>query len=435
MLGLGKPTMKYVTLSGAAWLLLSQVAVATEIKYVSAGRESPLLQAAVQGNETVLDAYAERNPYPMLKAFAAAAAERSRFDFTESDKKAHACYAEAKAAQPPTATFMMACGELRVGNALLAGRFKDWATEAARVRAELYPLFPSTPGVELRDAALEAPEAAMFADWSASSFSRSVTKGRVEAVAPDLASLRGLVSVKSRANGTDLTLLVDTGTQMTVLSRADANRVKSKQNGATVMDLASSPDAKGVTVKSALIDVLELGSFRISHANVGVWDQPFSVLGLDLLRQLPDPVRLDRQGLSFGGGAMAAACGGRLVLRSELGGRPAQIHMSGMLDGVAKDFLIDTGNNGGVSRRAAPGEVAEQSINVMTISGPNQTRSSMRTQSVGLGMPAKAEQVRVLSETAAEEPVIGAGVLGADRSLWLSFAHHRGCVTPSAVAP
>lgn len=425
--------MKYELMFLTVLALITSGASADEVKYISPGHQSPFLQAAIKGNESFLEAFAERNPQPMVKAFASAAVDRARFDLASSAKRASECAAAAKAIQPPELSFLLACSELRVGNALLAGRFKDWATEAALARSEVRPHLPTTPGIELRDAALEAPDVAAFADWPAPSVTSRTAKGRVEATAHELPALRDLVSVKARANGVPLTFLVDTGAQITILSRADAARMKAKQSPVTVMEVAPVATAHGVAVKAALVDTLELGTFRVSHANVGVWDQPFSLLGLDILLQLPDPVRLNHDGIFFGGSGLPATCNGRLFLQSELGGRPASLYLSGTLDAVAKDFLVDTGNNGAVSRRASPSDAPGKTFDVMTVSGPTTVQSAVSAQPAWLGADERMEQVRIVTGDVVPDQMIGAGVLGADRTLWLSWTHHRGCVSPSGV--
>jgi predicted aspartyl protease len=425
--------MKYELMFSAVLALISYGASADEVKYISPGHQSPFLQAAIKGNESFLEAFAERNPQPVVEAFASAAVDRARFDLASSAKKASECSAAAKALRPPELSFLLACSELRVGNALLAGRFKDWATEAALARSEVRPHLPRTPGTELRDAALEAPDVAAFLDWPAPSVASRTIKGRIEATASELPALRGLVSVKAKANGVSLAFVVDSGAQITILSRADAARVKAKQSPVTVMEVAPASTAHGVTVKAALVDTLELGAFRVSHANIGVWDQPFSVLGMDVLLRLPDPVRLNHEGIFFGGSDLPATCNGRLFLQSELGGRPASLYLSGTLDGVAKDFLVDTGNDGAVSRRASPGDAPGKTIDVMTVSGPTTIQSTMSAQPARLGANERTEQVRLVTGDIVPDQMIGAGVLGSDRTLWLSWTHHRGCVSPSGV--
>ncbi|WP_198148907.1 retropepsin-like aspartic protease [Luteibacter yeojuensis] len=427
-------SMKHAVWVATCLYLVVFDASAVQIKYVSPARASPLVQAALQGNDAVLDAYAERNPYPVLKAFAAATAARARYDLVASETKAAECYGLAKSSQPAEMNTLMACGELHVGNALLAGRFKDWTIEAAHARRDLYPLLPKVAGVELRDAALESPDAAAFAQWPAPTYDRSKTGGILKATGPALSGFTGLISVKARANGVELTLLVDTGTQMTVLSREDAKRVNARQSSETVMEVAPSQVAKSVAVKAALLGSLNLGAFRVGDANIGVWDQPFSVLGMDILRQLPGPLRLSRQALAFGGPTLPSTCTGRIALHSELGARPAQIFLTGTVDGIAKEFMVDTGNNGGVTRRALPGEAPGKSIDVMSVAGPTEVKSSITSQSVGLGHTAMTEQVRVVTGDMAADYILGAGVLSAERTLWLSFDDQRGCVLPTEAA-
>ncbi|MEZ2418109.1 retroviral-like aspartic protease family protein [Luteibacter sp. RCC_6_2] len=414
-----------------ALLLMSGWVHADKVVYIKLGSESPLMQMAVQGNSEALDAYALRSPGPIPRLFAEAAAARARFDIAGSDKNAAECYAKAQALHPPAVDFMIACGELRVGNAVLAGRFADWSAEAARVRREAYPQLPKNPGIELRVASLEAPDVSVFAGMPAPTSSRSVDTGIIPSGNGDPGALHGVLSVKTKANGMPLAMAVDTGTQITVLSRVDAEQVKAKQVPATVMQVASTQAAKGVEVKAAQLESLELGGFRLNHANVGVWDLPFSVLGLDVLAQLPDPIRISDRGVAFGGGKLPGACSGRLFLRSELGARPAYLLITGTVDGAPKEFMVDTGSNSAVSRRAQAGDAPGKLIDVMTISGPSKLHSSFASQSVGIGAAPTRVDVRVVSGEAAQDLTVGNGFFSFGRTLWLSFAQQKGCVLPN----
>lgn len=414
-----------------ALLLMSGWVHADKVVYIKLGNESPLMQMAVQGNAEALDAYALRSPGPIPRLFAEAAAARARFDIVGSDKKAAECYAKAQAQHPPAVDFLVACGELRVGNALLAGRFADWSTEAARARREVYPQLPKNPGIELHIASLEAPDVSAFAGMPAPTSVHSVATGTIPSGTGDPGALHGVLSVKAVANGMPVAMAVDTGTQITVLSRLDAERVKAKRVPATVMEIAPTQAAKGIDVKAAQLESLELGGFRLNHANVGVWDLPFSVLGADVLTQLPDPVRISARGMAFGGNKVPKACSGRLFLRSELGARPAQLFITGTLEGVQKEFMVDTGSNSAVSRRAQTGDAPGKLIDVMTISGPSKLQSSFASQSVGIGATPTKVDVRVVSGEAAQDLVVGNGFFGSGGTLWLSFAQQKGCVLPS----
>jgi predicted aspartyl protease len=417
-----------------ALLLMSGWVHADKVVYIKLGNESSLMQMAVQGNSEALDAYVLRSPGAIPQVFAEAAAARARFDIAGSNKKAAECYAKAQAQHPPAVDFMVACGELRVGNALLAGRFADWSTEAARLRREVYPQLPKNPGVELHIASLEAPDVSAFAGMPAPTSARSAATGIIPSGNGDPGALQGVLSVKANANGMPLAMAVDTGTQITILSRADAERVKAKQVPATVMEIAPTQAAEGVEVKAAQLESLELGGFRLDHANVGVWDLPFSVLGSDMLAQLPDPIRISARGVAFGGSKLPGECSGRLFLRSELGARPAYLFITGTLDGAPKEFMVDTGSNSAVSRRAQNGDAPGKLIDVMTVSGPSKLQSSFASQSVGVGGTPTRVDVRVVAGGVAQDLVVGNGFFSSGRTLWLSFARQKGCVLPNGEA-
>ncbi|QWT21311.1 retroviral-like aspartic protease family protein [Bacillus sp. NP157] len=396
--------------------------------YVKAGDDSPLVRMVKEGNTEGLDAYALRGTDHLARLFVEAGAERSRFDLGASADRATACYARAKALELPAVGFLMACAELRVGNALLAGHFKDWTLQADQARRDIYPLLRQQAGKALRMASLESPPANAFTRWPTPTWRRDAASSAVPAFPAPLEGMKTLVFVDAVANGSAVAMMVNTGSQITILSRADAKRAKAEESGMTVMEVASSQDAKGIAVNAARLDTLKLGGMTLSNANLGIWDMPFSVLGLDLLRQLPAPIRVTSDGITFDAGRMPNDCSGHLFLQGELGARPVHLFSSGSLDGIRTAFKIDTGNDGGIIRRSRPGDLPGKPVNVTTLSGHATIHTANVRQSAGIGTIATSQAVRVISDESAQERLVGAAAIRAGGALWLNFAQQRGCL-------
>ncbi|KAF1012674.1 MAG: hypothetical protein E5299_01130 [Burkholderia gladioli] len=373
---------------------------------------------------------ADTSPKPQIRDFAQSMLDRSHGQLSSSGKHAKSCFDASMS--PELTALALVCANAWMASAVLQGDLPEQERRSAYIRAKLYPML--SDAMQGRDVRVWALEAQLPKNSSVPAFSSTqpTGPGRITTFKQDHASGR-LYMTKVVINGVSIEALVDTGTTRSALSESDASRV-----GAAIIPgakRAGGPTEDGaheISLKVGVLKTVQWGDLRMKNYAVGIWDGPFSAIGLDFIGQLPSPLHVSEKQLDYGAKGMPSECSGALALGGDLSGGRTKVYLSGRINkNPPAPILLDTGASGSLNSYAKSNTPIPDRLGTVKVLQGN-TKFTVRSGPIpvvlGVGHGAfDIEAMRFLDLASDDPDAIGSGILD-KHSLWLDFPNERGCV-------
>lgn len=302
-------------------------------------------------SETLTRLYRD-SPDPIVHVWSAMALERVRFNLDAASTDARACESALFDTRPGIA---LSCGQFRVGNLQLAGRWDD-SREAER---ELIARFRGH-GVERR---LDDMQAYLDGIGSAPGLSYDLPGDDVTLTLqpnpkskPPREAESSIPRFTVSANGHEVVAMLDTGASDLVLGQEDAERL-----GVTSLDKQGHVNgwlAKNVPTQAGRLDTLKIGDITLHNVPVTVVPRPIVLIGGNLVAPLGTLKISQSTILIYGKDSSVPACDTPMRISSAVWGNNLRLYPQLLVNDTPQSVMLDTGaHNYLIGTRAALDEV------------------------------------------------------------------------------
>lgn len=406
--------------------------------YVDAGAHSPLAAAAIAGDRAGLRAAAGNNP--VLAAVARSIDKRMSGDFDGSAGDAEGCFRQTIALgnKPDVA---LVCAQLWASSAVLQGDLLRWAdiTQSTwdQVRPQLVAI-TGKPNLTVKTLATAQAVRALPGKGA-----MSVKRGTGNKTFP-LAwqgQTRGPVSprayIDAVVDGKTVHMLVDTGSEVSVLSTRDARTagIETQKGGIPIRgmkDVSTAGNGLG------FVNDLNVANLTVRNARLLVVDTPDSILGMDLLGRMGEAVRIRKTSLDIlpSTAPEVRTCNGDIQITADFTGfMEWALTFPVQIDGKREMPFMDSGNNGYISLYADNSPLQTSSTRVpftrRTINANKDTSYAPGKVSVETGSKKVQADLMIFPKT--EQRIrwsLGSGVLN-DFDIVMDLGGHHACLTPA----
>jgi hypothetical protein len=344
--------------------------------FVDAGAHSALLDAVAHADIAKLQRFAASKD-PIAAALGHALIERARGDFTRSEKSAASCLEQTLPLGSAKVQIALICAQVRASNVLLQGDVKAWARMTIRDWGRLLPALQAAIGkpnltsspLELaRGIAKNASPAPTLIQWRAPSGPLRLIPDTEELHVP---GKRLFVPVT--INGRVQRWILDTGVQMSSLSRADA---KALGLHADTVRMGSKDDVGAEVHDIGVTDVkrIEVSGLLVQDARMVVVHGDISIIGMDLIGRMGPVTEISTKELSFP--TRASGCASPLVYELDFTGLGGNARPLMQINAQGENWpaFLDTGNNASlVLRSSDPAWGKRGTLKEVSVSTLNQT--------------------------------------------------------------
>lgn len=322
----------------------------------SAAQENTDLQAILKAMQSAdadaLTKLYQENQDPVIHVWSAMVLERVRFNLDAASADARTCENALIDVHPGIA---LSCGQFRVGNLQLAGRWAD----SRQAESELIARFRGH-GVEKR---LDNMQAYLDGIAGQPALSYDIPAGDVTLKLeprPKSKPPKEAVSTIPRfmvsANGHEVEAMLDTGASDMILGQEDAERL-----GVTPLDKQGHVNgwlAKDVPTQAGRLDTLAIGSITLHNVPVTVVPRPIVLIGGNLVAPLGTLKITQSDILIYGKDSPVPACDTPMRVSTALWGNGLRLYPQLLVNDTPQSVMLDTGaHNYLIGTRAALDEV------------------------------------------------------------------------------
>ncbi|MET3650331.1 aspartyl protease family protein [Dyella japonica] len=306
-----------------------------------AAQENTDLQAILKAMQSA-DAEALTRLYkesqdPVIHVWSAMALERVRFNLDAASADASTCENALIDVRPGIA---LSCGQFRVGNLQLAGRWAD----SHQAESELIARFRGH-GVDKR---LDNMQAYLNGIAGQPALSYDMPAGDVTLKLEPRAKskpMREEVSTIPRftvsANGHEVEAMLDTGASDMILGQEDAERL-----GVTPLDRQGHVNgwlAKDVPTQAGRLDTLAIGSITLHNVPVTVVPRPIVLIGGNLVAPL-GTLKITQSDIQiYGKDSLVPACDTPMRVSTALWGNSLRLYPQLLVNDTPQSVMLDTG--------------------------------------------------------------------------------------------
>jgi hypothetical protein len=406
--------------------------------FIDAGSNSPLAAAAISGGRSVLQSSVAGSS-PALAMVASSIDKRMSADFEASGRAAESCFKRALGlgTMPDVA---LVCAQVWASNAMLRGDLLRWAdiTQSTwdQVRPQLVKLtgrenltvktlataqaVHALPGTSAMSVAVDAKKRSFPLAWEGKSEGPMSPRAYIDAV----------------VDGKKVRMLVDTGSEVSVLSSHDAAMVgiPTRKGGIPVRGMK---DVTTATNGLGFVKNLHVANLEVRNARMLVVDTGDSILGMDLLWRVGDAMRMSRHELRVlpGTAPEATGCQGDIRILVDFSGfMEWALTLPVQIDGKSEFAIMDSGENGYVSLYADNSPLQTSSTRVpfvrRTINANKETAYTPGKVGIESGARKVRADLMIFPKDGGRTPwSLGSGVLN-DFDIVMDFRRHHACLVP-----
>lgn len=292
----------------------------------------------------------QNNHDPLIHVWSAMAIERVHFNLDAASADASFCESALLNMRPLIA---LSCGQFRVGNLQLAGRWAD----SRRAESELITRFRGhgiDPELDKMQAWLDshADEPLLSYDIPAGDVTLPL-KQRERQIRPDNQTMPRF---KVSANGHELDAILDTGASDLVMGQDDADRL-----GVTPLDRQGHVNgwlAKDVPTQAGILDTLAMGGITLHNVPVTVVPRHIVLIGGNLVAPLGTLEITQSDIHIFGEDSPVPACATAMRISSAVWGSNFRLYPQLLVNDTPQSVMLDTGASSYlIGTRAALDEV------------------------------------------------------------------------------
>ncbi|KAF1007487.1 MAG: hypothetical protein GAK28_01829 [Luteibacter sp.] len=403
---------------------------------IDVGEGSPLVQAAVTGDRAALTEAASV-PLPGMEAITKALLARLDGDFEASGKIARGCVDEAVRGTV-NAQVGVPCAQIAASDLFMRGDLRGWArmthADWAKLRA---PMEKEVGHGGITTAPVLAAEEVIKGMGKApTTFAVTKRMDKLDFLpATERSTAPGAqLIVPAKVNGKTLNMRLDTGSQMTVLSRADADRL-----GLKVLNVNLGIDGQAATSnggKSGMVNIaqLQVGNLDVHETSVLVVDFSESVLGIDLIGRMADRVAISKTGMRFDAKVTNDCPSPPDYLLDFSGVYQHRFAIQATIDGKDTPVMLVTGDDGYMTLSSDDPSLrtsdAHGLMRTDTVNGPVMRKFYAGKARLESGARKVDLETTIFPADGSPIPhMLGSGVLN-DFDILLDNKRHRACLLP-----
>lgn len=237
--------------------------------------------------------------------------------------------------------------------------------------------------------------------------------------------------VPAKVDGKPVNMRFDTGAQITVLSRVDANRLGLKVES---VKLGVDGQASTASERSGMVNIgqLQVGNLVVRNTSVLVVDFPESILGIDLIGRMADRVAISKRGLRFDAKDAVDCPSPPSYLLDYTGLYQHRFTIQVSLNGKDTLAMLDTGDDDYVTVHSDDASLRSSDdsglMRIDTVNGPVTTKFYEGKTRIEAGGRKVVAQTTILPADGSLVPyMLGSGVL-LDFDALIDTKRHRACL-------